>query len=183
MVQKLTEEYIISGKASSFIGITQPVDGIVATKFAYAFLKTLLEEELSIGDAVYDARNKILGDFSENERKRIQSCSYIVVGASTEAIYDPFVRPWDRIRLMWSDLVTPYFNAFYKEVYPSGAKNVMLDRSPDFEYLITEFEERIKESTEPLLVDLPILYPCFFHHVPWHIQSASASRGFPAAQA
>ena len=158
LIQELTEEYIISGKASSFIGITQPVDGIVATKFAYAFLKTLLEEELSIGDAVYDARNKILGDFSENERKRIQSCSYIVVGASTEAIYDPFVRPWDRIRLMWSDLVTPYFNAFYKEVYPSGAKNVMLDRSPDFEYLITEFEERLRDSAEPLLVDLPILY-------------------------
>lgn len=158
LVQKLTEEYIISGKASSFIGITQPVDGIVATKFAYAFLKTLLEEELSIGDAMYDARNKILEDFSDNERKRIQSCSYIAVGASTEAIYDSFVRPWDRIRLMWSDLVSPYFNAFYKEVYPSGAKNVMLDRFPDFEYLITEFEERIKDSTEPLLVDLPILY-------------------------
>lgn len=158
LVQKLTEKYIISGKASSFIGITQPVDGIVGTKFAYTFLKTLLEEELSIGDAMYDARNKILEDFSENERKRIQSCSYIVVGASTEAIYNSFVRSWDRIRLMWSDLVLPYFNPFYKEVYPSGAKNIMLDRFPDFEYLITEFEKRIKDSTEPLLVDLPILY-------------------------
>lgn len=148
----------------AFVGTFAPVEGVVATNFAYYFLESLCKRGYSLAHAVYDARNKTWFKYSEksdsNSKLRCaQSCAYSLIGDCTGNLYYSFLHNKKKIKLLWSDIADPYFSSFGDEIHPSGME---LDpfKCDDFEDLIEKFHKLEEDTEENLipLIDMPILY-------------------------
>lgn len=159
-IESLARNFFAKNSAA-FVGTFMPIEGCIASTFAYHFLKSVCVGGASLADATLYARTQTHNEYADGDNisklRRVQTCAYTLVGNCVDSLYYSFLHGKKEIKLLWSDIASPYFESFNDEIYPSGM-DLAEGWCHDFARLVKEFD-RLKDSKDLiLLVDMPIVY-------------------------
>jgi hypothetical protein len=147
-------KHLLEKGVSAYVGTIQDIQPTVAAVFARYFLQSLCSEGSSLCQAMYDARNRSVEHFQNEDRYKVQPASFSVYGRNTEILLNSFRHIRPQLRLIYSPMVEQYFKGFKAYIYPDSMPGVDPDRKKDVEEVVADIES----TDRPFIADIPILH-------------------------
>ena len=102
-IESLARNFFAKNSAA-FVGTFMPIEGCIASTFAYHFLKSVCMEETSLADATLYARTQTHNEYADGDNisklRRVQTCAYTLIGNCVDSLYYSFLHGKKEIKLL-----------------------------------------------------------------------------------